>query len=385
MQPIYLDHNATTPIDPEVVEAMNRVHAAGLGNPASQHQFGQQARRAIEEARHGIAEILGADLDATEPDRLVFTSGGTEANNLAVLGIAKAAAQGQPGQVILSGIEHACVIGAAERLLDQGWQVDTLGAHADGAVRGERLPELLSDKTRLVSVMLANHETGVVQPVGELAGVCNRAGVQMHTDAVQMVGKLPVDFRRLGVAALSLAAHKFHGPLGIGALILRAGVPIEPMLFGGHQQEGLRPGTESVALAVGMWTALRAWQREQDSLTARLTGLRDHFEVGLKAALPNIVIHGDRVRRVPQTSSVGFPGLDGQVLFTALDVAGVACSTGSSCASGSTEVSPTLLAMGLPQSMASSSLRFSLGTTTTEAQVDEAVGRIAAVCRQLIA
>ncbi|MCX7429235.1 MAG: cysteine desulfurase family protein, partial [Planctomycetia bacterium] len=328
MQPIYLDHNATTPIDPEVVEAMNRVHAAGLGNPASQHQFGQQARRALEEARHGIAEILGADLDATEPDRLVFTSGGTEANNLAVLGIARAAAQGQPGQVILSGIEHACVIGAAERLLDDGWQVDTLGTHADGTVRGERLPELLSDKTRLVSVMLANHETGVVQPVGELADVCNRAGVPMHTDAVQMVGKLPVDFRRLGVAALSLAAHKFHGPLGIGALILRAGVPIEPMLFGGHQQEGLRPGTESVALAVGMWTALQAWQREQDSLTARLTGLRDHFEVGLKAALPNIVIHGDRVRRVPQTSSVGFPGLDGQVLFTALDVAGVACSTG---------------------------------------------------------
>lgn len=385
MQPIYLDHNATTPIDPEVVEAMNRVHAAGLGNPASQHQFGQQARRALEEARHGIAEILGADLDATEPDRLVFTSGGTEANNLAVLGIARAAAQGQPGQVILSGIEHACVIGAAERLLDDGWQVDTLGTHADGTVRGERLPELLSDKTRLVSVMLANHETGVVQPVGELAEVCNRAGVPMHTDAVQMVGKLPVDFRRLGVAALSLAAHKFHGPLGIGALILRAGVPIEPMLFGGHQQEGLRPGTESVALAVGMWTALQAWQREQDSLTARLTGLRDHFEVGLKAALPNIVIHGDRVRRVPQTSSVGFPGLDGQVLFTALDVAGVACSTGSSCASGSTEVSPTLLAMDVPPSMASSSLRFSLGTATTEAQVDEAVRRIAAVCRQLIA
>jgi cysteine desulfurase len=385
MQPIYLDHNATTPISPEVVEAMNRVHAAGLGNPASQHQFGQQARRTLEEARHGIAEILGADLDATEPDRLVFTSGGTEANNLAVLGIAKAAARGLPEQVILSGIEHACVIGAAERLLDDGWQVDTLGAHADGNVRGERLPNLLSDKTRLVSVMLANHETGVVQPVGELAEVCNRAAVPMHTDAVQMVGKLPVDFRRLGVAALSLAAHKFHGPLGIGALILRAGVPIEPMLFGGHQQEGLRPGTESVALAVGMWTALRAWQREQDSLTARLTGLRDHFEVGLKAALPNIVIHGDRVRRVPQTSSVGFPGLDGQVLFTALDVAGVACSTGSSCASGSTEVSPTLLAMGVPPSMASSSLRFSLGTATTEAQVDEAVSRIAAVCRQLIA
>ncbi|MCX7427350.1 MAG: aminotransferase class V-fold PLP-dependent enzyme, partial [Planctomycetia bacterium] len=238
----------------------------------------------------------------------------------------------------------------------------------------------------LVSVMLANHETGVVQPVGELAGVCNRAGVQMHTDAVQMVGKLPVDFRRLGIAALSLAAHKFHGPLGTGALILRAGLPIEPMLFGGHQQDGLRPGTESVALAVGMWTALRAWQREQDSLTARLTGVRDHFETGLKAALPNIVIHGDRVRRVPQTSSVGFPGLDGQVLFTALDVAGVACSTGgSSCASGSTEVSPTLLAMDVPPSMASSSLRFSLGTATTEAQVDEAVRRIAAVCRQLIA
>ena len=385
MQPIYLDHNATTPIDPEVVEAMDRIHSAGLGNPAAQHQFGQRARRALEEARHGIAEILGADLDAAEPDRLVFTSGGTEANNLAVLGIARAAAGGEPGQVILSGIEHASVIEPAERLMDDGWQVDTLGAHADGTVRGERLTELLAEETRLVSVILANHETGVIQPVGELAEICNRAGVPMHTDAVQMVGKGPVDFRWLGVAALSLAAHKFHGPLGVGALILRAGVPIEPLLFGGHQQEGLRPGTESVALAVGMWTALRVWQREQDSSAARLTGLRDRFEGVLKAALPNIMIHGDRARRVPRTSNVGFPGLDGQILFTALDAAGVACSMGSSCASGSAEVSPTLLSMGIPRTTAACTLRFSLGSTTTEAQIDEAVRRIAVVCRKLSA
>jgi cysteine desulfurase len=383
MQPLYLDHNATTPIRPEVVEAMSRVYTQEYGNPAAQHQFGQRAHRALEEAREGVAEILGADLHSTSPDRLIFTSGGSEANDLAVLGIARASAHGEPGQVILSGIEHASVIGAGERLLDEGWQVDTLGAHADGTVRGERLNRLLSDKTRLVSVILANHETGVMQPVGELAAICNRAGVPIHTDAVQAVGKMPVDFRRLGVAAMSVAAHKFRGPLGIGALMLRPGTPIEPIFFGGHQQEGIRPGTECVALATGMWTALSLWREEHGATLARLTRLRDRFEDGLRAALPNIVVHGREAKRLPQTSNIGFPDIDGQILFTALDLAGVACSVGSACTSGSSEISPTLLAMGLPQTMAGSSLRFSLGTTTTEAEVDDALQRIVDVCRQI--
>jgi cysteine desulfurase len=231
--------------------------------------------------------------------------------------------------------------------------------------------------------MLANHETGVLQPVAEVAAACNGAGVPLHSDAVAVAGKLPIDFRQLGVAAMSVAAHKFQGPLGIGALVVRDGVPLAPMLFGGHQQGGFRPGTESVALAVGMQTALELWLKEQEEHAQRLIGLRDRFEAGLRAGCPEILVHGQGVSRLPQTSSVAFPGLDGQILLLALDMAGVACSVGSACASGSTELSPTLRAMGLPSTIVASSLRFSLGATTTEAEIDEAVRRIVHVCREL--
>jgi cysteine desulfurase len=236
---------------------------------------------------------------------------------------------------------------------------------------------------RLVSVMLANHETGVLQPIEQLAGICRSAGVPLHTDAVAAAGKIPINFRALGVTALSVAAHKFQGPLGIGALIVRHDVALAPMLFGGHQQEGMRPGTESVALAVGMQTALELWQKEQDEHSRKLTALRDRFESGLKAGRPGLIVHSEAVARLPQTSNIAFPGLEGQILLLALDMAGVACSVGSACASGSTELSPTLRAMGLPNNIVASSLRFSLGATTTEAQVDEAVGRILRVCHEL--
>ena len=259
MEPIYLDHNATTPTHPEVVEAMARCHAQGLANPASQHRPGQQARRVLEDAREKIAEILGVDLAPPRRDRLIFTSGGTEANNLAVLGIAQAGGLGTssgglatsvpsgssvpsgPGRIVISAGEHQSVIEPAEHLLEQGWRMDTLGLTPQGVVRVEQLPPLLAADTRLVSVLLGNHETGVLQPVEELAALCNRAGVPLHTDAVQVVGKLPVNFRGLGVAAMSVAAHKFGGPLGIGALSLRQDVPLLPLMFGGHQQSGLRP------------------------------------------------------------------------------------------------------------------------------------------------
>ena len=257
MEPIYLDHNATTPTRPEVIEAMARCYGSIYANPASQHRPGQQARRALDDARQQIAEIFGADLAPPRRDRLIFTSGGTEANNLAILGIARAGGQA-PGQIIISAGEHQSVIEPAEHLLEQGWRLDTLGMTIDGVVRTDQLPPLLGTQTRLVSVLLANHETGVLQPVAELAALCNQAGVPLHTDAAQVVGKLPVNFGRLGVAAMSVAAHKFGGPLGIGALVLRDGLPIEPLMFGGHQQSGLRPGTESAALAVGMATALEA-------------------------------------------------------------------------------------------------------------------------------
>jgi cysteine desulfurase len=427
MQTIYLDHNATTPTRPEVVEAMARSGLAAYANPASQHRPGQQARRALEDAREAIAELLDADLAPPRRDRLIFTSGGTEANNLAILGIAQGspasprplAEEGQgvrAGRIIISAAEHPSIIEAAEHLLELGWRLDTLGLTPQGVVRIEQLPPLLEgDLPRLVSVQLANHETGVLQPVAEIAALCNRTGVPCHTDAVQVVGKLPVSFRALDVSAMSISAHKFQGPPGIGALLLRDGVPLAPLAFGGHQQEGLRPGTESVPLAVGMATALELCRKEQDESARRLTSLRDRFEAGLRAALPNIVVHGAALTmdsvgqtflsagpspassmvpvrtgtsapldpRLPQTSNVAFPGLDGEVLRMALDVAGVACSVGAACSSGSTELSPTLRAMNLPGSLVSSSLRFSLGATTTETDVDEAIRRIVHVCRAL--
>ncbi len=448
MELIYLDHNATTPTHPEVAEAMARCYAQGLANPASQHRPGQQARRVLEDAREKIAGILGVQLAPPRRDRLIFTSGGTEANNLAVLGIAQAGesrerglapsppsaslaetAHGDgacplsrddrdrarrkkgdrhrgsnvsrtaepthatepvppfpptsPGRIVISAGEHQSVIEPAEHLLEQGWRMDTLGLTPQGVVRVEQLPPLLAADTRLVSVLLGNHETGVLQPVEELAALCNRAGVPLHTDAVQVVGKMPVDFHRLGVAAMSVAAHKFGGPLGIGALLLRQDVPVAPLMFGGHHQSGLRPGTEPVALVVGMAAALEIWQREQAEFARRLTLLRDRFERALRAGLPEVVIHGAAASRLPQTSNVAFPGLDGEVLRMALDLAGVACSVGAACSSGSTELSPTLRAMDLPKELVASSLRFSLGATTTQSEIDEAVRRIIHVCRQL--
>jgi len=383
MDSIYLDHNATTPTRPEVAEAMARCYRAGYANPASQHRAGQRARQVLEDAREAIAQALGADLAGSPPDRLVFTSGGTEANTLAVIGIARAGVREGPGRLIVSAVEHASVIEPAEHLMEEGWRLDTLGVTAEGVVRVERLPGLLTPETRLVSVMLGNHETGVLQPVSELVPICREAGVPLHTDAVQVAGKLPIEFRRLGVSAMTVTAHKFQGPLGIGALIVREGVSIEPILFGGHQQEGLRPGTESVALAVGMRTALELWQKDHEAHARRLTALRERFEAGLRAGVADLVVNGSGAARLPHTSSIAFPGLDAQVLMLALDTAGVACSVGSACSSGSAELSPTLRAMQLAHEIVAGSLRFSLGATTTEAEIDEAVRRILRVVHEL--
>ena len=429
---IYLDHNATTPTRPEVIEAMARCQGEVYANPASGHRPGQQARRVLEDARERIAAILDVDLSPPRRDRLIFTSGGTEANNLAILGIARATSSpvplgeglgvraDRPGRIIISSGEHQSVIEPAEHLLEQGWRLDTLGMTPQGVVCVEQLSALLESSgspcitgdtagkparyaalPQLVSVQLGNHETGVLQPVVELAALCNQAGVPLHTDAVQVAGKLPVSVRELDVAAMSITAHKFQGPLGIGALIVRQEVPIEPLMFGGYQQSGLRPGTESAPLAVGMATALELWQKDQAEHARRLGWLRDRFEAGLSntlgrqlhcrpgggsttatptlAALPNIVVHGIKAPRLPQTTNIAFPGIDGQVLLMALDLAGVACSVGSACSSGSTELSPTLRAMDLPNDLVASSLRFSVGATTTEAEIDEAIRRIVRV------
>lgn len=395
---IYLDHNATAPILPEVADAVREAALRYHGNPASQHDAGRQARRALEQARIRIAEILGARTTGMDADQLIFTSGGTESNNLALAGLQRTGGMNPPAhgatspRLVISAIEHPSIARTAESLAlpiparAGGFippVLQTLGVSSAGVIRLDQLKSLLTPTTQLASIMLASNETGVLQPVAEAAAICRRHGVLLHTDATQVVGKLPVNFTELGVDALTATAHKFHGPLGVGVLLLRHGVQLTPTLHGGFQQAALRPGTESVALAIGMQTALELWQREADARRERLTMLRDRFEQTIRAGWPPAVVIGGQSPRLPHTSNIALVGLDRQALVMALDLAGIACSSGSACASGSSEPSPTLLAMGLPEEQISASVRFSLGATTTPAEIDEAARRILNVCNNL--
>jgi cysteine desulfurase len=378
-QRIYLDYNATTPLLPEAAEAMARCQSQTPGNPASQHWAGRRARQALEDAREGIAHLLGADLGSNSGHRLVFTSGGTEANNLAIFALAGR----HPRPLVISPIEHPSVAGPAAALARQGWQISYLGVSSAGEVLADALPRSLESSACLVAVMLGNNETGVLQRIEHFADHCGRVGVPLHTDAVQVAGKLPLDFRRLRVSTMTISAHKFHGPVGVGALIVRGDVDLQPMLHGGFQQHGVRPGTEPVALVVGMHAALAAWHRNAADNTHRLTALRNQFERELLAACPELLVNGAAAPRLPQTSNIAFPGMDGQALAMALDLEGVACSTGSACASGSSEPSPTLVAMGLSKELYEGSLRFSFGVATTPSEVSEAVRRIYRVYNDL--
>jgi len=386
---IYLDHNATTTMLPEVADAVHEASLRFGANPGSQHEPGRLARRALEESRHRVGELLGARMTGMAADRVVFTSGGTEAANLAIFGVygthspaaSPSQRSGPQPHFLTTAIEHPCILEAADQLAD--CDVEKLPANKQGAVDVEQLRAALRPETRLVSVMLANNETGVLQPVAEIAAVCAEKNVLMHTDAAQAVGKLPVDFANLGVAMLTCAAHKFHGPLGAGALVLRHDVTLQPTLFGGHQQAGLRPGTESVALAVGMRTALECWHRDGAASVERVAQLRDQFEQTLTAELPTVEVIGRGAARLPNTSNMAFVGFNRQALLMALDQAGIACSSGSACASGSSEPSPVLVAMGLEKALIEGSIRFSLDRSTTAAEVEESCRRILNVCKQL--
>ena len=376
---IYLDHNATTPVLPEVADAVREASLRYSANPASQHSAGRQARRMLEATRQRVAQLLGAKTSGMDADRVIFTSGGTEAANLAIFGLVGATEAG--GHFVTSGIEHPCVIQAAEKL--PGCEVTQLSASTDGRIEVETLRQALRTDTRAVSMMLANNETGVVQPIADMASVCAEQGIVMHTDAAQAIGKMPVRFTDLGAQAMSLAAHKFYGPLGVGALVLRHSVALEPSLFGGHQQAGLRPGTESVALAIGLFTALECCLKTLHQESTRIAELRDRFEQRLITELPELVVNGGKAERLPNTSNLGFVGWERQALLMALDQAGIACSSGSACASGSSEPSPTLLSMGLKSEVVEGSIRFSLGRTTTALEIDQACRRILSVCQRL--
>jgi cysteine desulfurase len=372
MSILYLDNNSTTPLLPAVWEAMRPYATEVFGNPASAHQLGRGARKALEDAREQVAALLDA-----HPEEVLFTSGATESNNLALF----SHAGNPPGHFLVSPIEHPSIVEPVKQLEERGFSVSWLPVAADGQVRSEVLEDLLRDDTRLVTVQFANHEMGALQPIGELVGRVGRAS--FHCDAVQAVGKLPVRFHELGVATLSLSAHKFHGPKGIGALLVKRGIKLRPQLFGGHQQQGKRPGTEPVALVVGLAKALELACCEREMRWGRVVHLRERLlhQLGSKAA--PLVVNGPETGGIPHTLNLSFPGLRADALLMNLDLAGIACSTGSACSSGSLLPSPVLQALGVPDDVLNSAMRFSLSYLLTDEDIDEAARRIVKVVRRM--
>lgn len=381
---IYLDNNSTTAIAEVTAQAILKCWQEGLANPASQHQTGQACSRTLNQASDSILSLLDASTDQFPADKLVWTSCGTEANNLVLLGRCLGdSEQLRSGNIVLSGIEHPSVMSTAQYLAKMGLDVRIADVDSNGVVIIDHLKRLVDESTLVVSVMLANNETGVIQPVAEIAEFCREANVFCHTDAVQAIGKIDVSFAGLGVDALTFAPHKFHGPVGIAGLLLKPTSDLQPRLLGGFQQEGLRPGTENVALAVGAATTLAWYLGEREKHRQHLLHLRDRFETQLLQDVPNAVIIGNLANRLPHTSCVAFPGLNRQELVLAADVAGIACSTGSACASGSSDPSPVLQKMNLPPAWVNGALRFSFGLFNELDEATEAARRISLLHNKL--
>jgi len=375
LERVYLDHNATTPLDPRVLEAMLPYLAESFGNPSSLHWFGQRARAAVAQARASGAALVGAD-----PVEIVFTAGGSEADNLALRGALATAPAGRRG-VLVSTIEHHAVLNTAKALDAEGCPVAFARVDGDGRLDLDDLRGALSEATRLVSLMLANNETGVVQPVAEAARLARGHGTLVHCDAVQAGGKLPVDVRALDVDLLTLSAHKLYGPKGVGCLYVRRGTKLQPLVRGGAQERNRRAGTENVAGIVGFGRAAALAAECLAADTAHISALRDRLEQRL-LAIPGARRNG-AAPRVPNTASLSFAGVDAEALLIAIDLEGVAASTGAACAAGGVEPSHVLKAMGFPPERVQSSLRLSLGRGTSEADVDRAASVIAgAVARQ---
>ncbi|HYP53857.1 MAG TPA: cysteine desulfurase family protein [Pyrinomonadaceae bacterium] len=370
MRRVYMDNSATTPADPRVVEAMLPYFSERFGNPSSVHFFGQEARAAVDRARRDVAALVGA-----RPNEVVFLSGGTEANNLAIRGVCDASRE-HGRHVITSQIEHSAVRGVCDELEARGWEVTRLPVYGDGVVRVEDVRAALRPDTVLVTVMLANNEIGTIQPVAEIGALVRaereqgRRHLRLHTDAVQAAGRMTVDVEQLGCDLLSLSAHKLHAPKGVGALFVRRGVRLTAQNVGGHQERERRAGTESVASIVAFGEAARLAREEFDERVERLRRLRDRFEEGVSARVSDIVFNGHRDKRLPHLSNISFRYVEGEGLLINLDMQGVAVSTGSACSSGSLEPSPVIRALGRDDELARGSIRFSLGKDTTDADID---------------
>jgi cysteine desulfurase len=374
--PVYLDHAATTPVRPEVLEAMlPYLTNQAFGNPSSAHRFGRAARAGIEQARREIAQAVGA-----EPNQVIFTSGGTEADNLGIIGAALAA-RDRGGNVcaVVSAIEHKAVLAAAHAVCHLGGREVVLPVDEDGRVSLDALDEALAGRPALVSIMWVNNEVGVVQPVVEIARRCQAAGVVFHTDAVQAFGKVPVAVGDLPCTLLTLSGHKIGAPKGIGALIVRDRKAIEAIIHGGGQQYGIRPGTENVAGAVALGRAALLAAREQPEEAPRLRALRDLLAERLCATVPDLVVNGARADGAPHVLSVSVAGADSEALLMHLDLAGVAASSGSACSTGAVEPSHVLVAMGVPRELALGAIRFSFGRESTAEDVDRVAELMPAV------
>lgn len=368
---IYLDHNATTPLHPRAREAMLPWLGGGShGNPSSVHRFGQAAREAVEGAREQVAALLGV-----RPLEVIFTASGTEANNAVIFHTVRKA--GRRGHLVISAIEHPSVREAAARAAEEGMEVTRVSPREDGVVHVEEILAALRPDTRLVALMLANNELGTLQPVAEVAAICHEREIPMLCDAVQAVGKIPVDASALGADYLVLGAHKFHGPLGAAALWVRKGAEISGHLVGGSQERRRRASTENVPAIVGLGAAAAAAREEMAHRTAHLAALRDRFEAALPGMVPGAIVHCQRSPRLLNTSNVAFTGVEGESLLIRLDLAGFAVSTGAACSSGSVEPSKTLLAAGISREEALSSLRVSFGIGNTTEEVDAFLAALA--------
>ncbi len=366
---IYLDHNATTPLDPRVLDAMLPWMQGAHGNPSSVHRPGREARAALDGARMQVAALVNA-----QPAQVIFTGGGTEADNLALKGVCGSKPQ---GRVLVSAVEHAAVLGPAEDLTRQGWQVQRLPVDADGLLDFSGLQKMLADDVRLVSVMLANNETGVIQDVKAVAECAKHHDALLHTDAIQAAGKLPVDFVALGADLMSLSAHKLSGPRGVGALIVDRRVDLAPQITGGGQEHGLRGGTENLAGIIGFGKATELARLELDRRSRHLRGLRDQLEARLKS-MPGIRIFAARAERLPNTVQIGIAGFDGEMAVMELDKRGIAVSSGSACHSGSGQPSHVLLAMGMDAVQARTAVRISFGMDNSAHDVEALLAALAA-------
>ncbi len=377
MRRVYLDHNATTPVAPEVLAAMLPYFSEEYGNASSIHTFGQHARGAVEEARESVAELLGG-----RPAEIVFSSGGTESNNHAIFG-AVGAAHGGPKHVITSAIEHSAVLDPCSALEKRGVVVTVLPVDREGVVNPEDVRRAIRPETVLITIMLANNELGTIEPMEEIGKIAAQTGVTLHTDAVQAAGKIPIDVKKLGVHLLSISAHKLYGPKGVGALYVRKGTRLEPLLYGGHSERDRRPGTEDVSSIAGLGKAAELALTHMKEEGRRIAALRDRLENGLLERIPHARVNGYRARRTPNTTNLTLPFIEGESMVIALDLKGLACSTGAACSSGSVEPSHVLTAIGLAPEDARATLRLSLGHQTTDEEIDFALDTIPPVIDRL--